>query len=142
MGRGGEAFGGGAAALVAFFARWKMGASFLTSSSGADESPLLSESDIVAVGCVSWVVGVVAMRCGFSCRWWRVEVGHGAHERHLKSIGRANGRAWRDRGLRIMEAQQCVAAKCCLLKCISLKCFQPNAAFHLHQGEFLVSIDG
>lgn len=102
--------------MVAFFARWKMGASFLTSSSGADESPLLSESDIVTVGCVWWVVGVVAMRCGFSCRWWRVEVGQGAHERHLKSIGRANGRAWRDRGLKNMEAQQCVAARVLLAK--------------------------
>lgn len=62
LGRGGEALGGGAAVLVAFFARWKMGASFLTSSSGADESPLLSESDIFAVGWC-WVVAVsFAMR--------------------------------------------------------------------------------
>lgn len=49
LGRGGEALGGGAATLVAFFAFWNMGASFFTSSSGADESPLLSESDILAV---------------------------------------------------------------------------------------------
>ena len=57
MGLGGEALGGGAAFLVAFFAFWKMGASFFTSSSGADDSPLLSESDIVAVG--GWCGGVV-----------------------------------------------------------------------------------
>jgi hypothetical protein len=49
--------GGGAAFLVAFFAFWKMGASFFTSSSGADDSPLLSESDIFAVG--GWCCGVV-----------------------------------------------------------------------------------
>jgi len=52
--------GGGAAFLVAFFALWKMGASFFTSSSGADDSPLLSESDIVAVG--GWCCGVVSRR--------------------------------------------------------------------------------
>ena len=57
LGLGGEAFGGGAAFLVAFFARWKIGASFFTSSSGADDSPLLSESDIVAVG--GWCCCVV-----------------------------------------------------------------------------------
>lgn len=49
--------GGGAAFFVAFFALWKMGASFFTSSSGADESPLLSESDIVTAG--GWCGGVV-----------------------------------------------------------------------------------
>jgi hypothetical protein len=69
LGRGGEAFGGGAAFLVAFFALWKMGASFLTSSSGADESPLLSESDIVAeVGGV--VIDVVASRESRRRSWW------------------------------------------------------------------------
>lgn len=47
FGLGGEAFGGGAATFVAFLALWNMGASFLTSSSGAEESPLLSESLIV-----------------------------------------------------------------------------------------------
>jgi hypothetical protein len=62
LGLGGEALGGGAAFLVAFFAFAKMGASFFTSSSGADESPLLSESDIVAVG--GWCCGGV--------RWWVV----------------------------------------------------------------------
>ena len=60
MGLGGEALGGGAAFLVAFFALWKMGASFFTSSSGADDSPLLSESDIVVVGgrCCGVVFGL------------------------------------------------------------------------------------
>jgi hypothetical protein len=62
LGLGGEALGGGAVFLVAFFAFAKMGASFFTSSSGADESPLLSESDIVAVG--EWCCGRV--------RWWVV----------------------------------------------------------------------
>ena len=60
MGLGGEALGGGAAFLVAFFALWKMGASFFTSSSGADDSPLLSESDIVAVS--GWCCVVVFRR--------------------------------------------------------------------------------
>ena len=52
--------GGGAAFLVAFFALWKMGASFFTSSSGADDNPLLSESDIVVVGgrCCGVVFGL------------------------------------------------------------------------------------
>lgn len=69
LGRGGEAFGGGAAFLVAFFALWKMGASFLTSSSGTDESPLLSESDIVAEVC-GVVIGVVASRESRRRSWW------------------------------------------------------------------------
>lgn len=69
LGRGGEAFGGGAAFLVAFFALWKMGASFLTSSSGADESPLLSESDMIAEVC-GMLVGDVASRESRGRSWW------------------------------------------------------------------------
>lgn len=49
LGRGGEAFGGGATSLVAFFAFWKMGASFLICCSSAEDRPLLSLSAMVAV---------------------------------------------------------------------------------------------
>jgi hypothetical protein len=49
LGLGGEAFGGGATSLVAFFALLNIGASLITSSSGADESPLDSESDMMVV---------------------------------------------------------------------------------------------
>lgn len=69
LGRGGEAFGGGAAFLVAFFALWKMGASFLTSSSGADESPLLSESDMVAV-VRKWLCGNANRIAKRAETWW------------------------------------------------------------------------
>ena len=71
MGLGGEALGGGAAFLVAFFALWKMGASFFTSSSGADESPLLSESDIVTVG-GWWRCGVVLVGRRKAAWRWKV----------------------------------------------------------------------
>lgn len=47
MGLGGDTGGGGATSFVAFFARWKIGANFMTSSSGAEESELLSESDAI-----------------------------------------------------------------------------------------------
>lgn len=58
FGLGGEAFGGGAANLVAFFALRKMGASFLTSSSGASDR-LLSLSESIVGGVVLWAVVVV-----------------------------------------------------------------------------------
>lgn len=47
FGLGGDAFGGGAANFVAFFAFKNIGASFLTSSSGASDR-LLSESESMA----------------------------------------------------------------------------------------------
>jgi hypothetical protein len=104
LGRGGEAFGGGAAFLVAFFALWKMGASFLTSSSGADESPLLSESDIVAeVGGV--VIDVVASRESRRRSWWclrtrRSVQRHGQPNRERsrmaeQNLGRGSGKVAR-----------------------------------------------
>lgn len=54
FGLGGDAFGGGAASFVAFFALRKMGASFLTSSSGASDR-LLSESVSIAEVAMSWL---------------------------------------------------------------------------------------
>lgn len=49
LGRGGETTGGGATSLVAFFALTKMGASFCTSSSGADDSELSESESMVVV---------------------------------------------------------------------------------------------
>lgn len=57
MGLGGDTTGGGATSFVAFFALRKMGASFLTSSSGALDSELSeSESMMVRVDDVLWWV--------------------------------------------------------------------------------------
>lgn len=49
FGLGGDGGGGGKAFLVAFFAFIKIGASFCTSSSGAEDSALLSESSIIGM---------------------------------------------------------------------------------------------
>lgn len=97
MGLGGEAFGGGTAFLVAFFAFWKMGASFFTSSSGADESPLLSESDIFAAGGWCCCGGLLVGRRKAAC-WWKVARSQGARATSERRPLGANGREWREKG--------------------------------------------
>lgn len=72
FGLGGDAAGGGATFFVAFFALRKMGASFLTSSSGADESELSESESMLAVAMLldPWVV----VETGKPKLRWRVEV--------------------------------------------------------------------